>query len=377
MGGFEEYFADLKDPRGSVSRRYDLLEILTIALCAVLSGGETAVDMACFAEAKQDFLARFLELKHGVPSHDTFSRVFRRLDPDQFRACFHKFAARIGHAAGGVIAIDGKVMRRSFNPSNARSALRMVSAWCCDRRMVLAQVATSAWANETDAVARVLEMLSLTGSIVTTDARNCQREIARQIIGQGGNYALPLKRNHPTLYADVRRLFDDGYGPLAGHLMVDRDHGRVEIRTSLVSTEIGELQEKHRWPGLAAVGRVLRTRQTKVRAIRQTRTETAYYLLSAPFSAEGLGAAARSHWGVENRLHWVLNTVMNEGQARSRADNSPYNLGILRHMALNLMQRDRSKLSLRGKFNLAAWKDEFLAELLAQAQAGGGEASHV
>ena len=371
MGGFDEYFADLKDPRGSISRRHDLLEILTIALCAVLSGGQTAVDMARFAEAKQDFLGRFLELKNGIPSHDTFSRVFRRLDPDQFRACFRKFATRIGNASSGVIAIDGKVMRRSFNRTTARSALRMVSAWCCERRMVLAQVATSARANEIAAVSRVLEMLSLTGSIVTTDARNCQREIARQIIRQGGNYVLALKRNHPTLHADVRRHFDDGYGPLAGHSIVDCDHGRVEARTSLVSTEIGGLQEKHRWPGLAAVGRVLRTRQTKVKAVRQTTTETAYYLLSAPLSAAGLGAVVRSHWGVENRLHWTLNVVMNEDRARSRLDNSPYNLGILRHMALNLMQRHRSEVSLRSKFNLAAWKDEFLAELLAEARAGG------
>ena len=375
MGGLDEDFAELEDPRDGSARRHDLLEILTIALCAVLSGGQTAVDMARFAAAKQDFLGRFLELKNGVPSHDTFSRVFRDLDPDQFRACFGKFAARIGTASGGVIAIDGKVMRRSFNPHTARSALRMVSAWCCDRRMVLAQVATPARGDETAAVSRLLEMLSLRGSIVTTDARNCQREIARQIVAQGGDYALALKRNHPTLHDDVRRLFDDGFAASAGHSLVDRDHGRIETRTSLVSTEIGGLQEKHRWPGLAAVGRVLRTRQTKCNAIRQVPTETAYYLLSAPLSAERLGAAARAHWGVENRLHWVLNVVMNEDRARNRLDNSPYNLGILRHMALNLMQRDRSGLSLRGKFNLAAWKEEFLAELLAQARTDGSAPS--
>jgi predicted transposase YbfD/YdcC len=367
MEGFEECFADLDDPRGTVSRRHDLLEVLTIALCAVLSGGQTAVDMARFAEAKQDFLRRFLQLKNGVPSHDTFSRVFRRLDPDQFRACFRKFAERCGNTPSGVIAIDGKVIRRSFNPTIARSALRMVSAWCCDRRMVLAQVATPVKANETAAVARVLEMLSLEGSIVTTDARNCQRDIARQIIFQGGNYALALKRNHSRLHADVRRHFDESYDPLAGHSMVDRDHGRVETRTSLVSTVIDRLQEQYRWPGLAAVGRVLRTRQTTAKAIRRTTTEAAYYILSTPLSSEGLGRAVRSHWGVENRLHWLLNVVLNEDQARSRLDNSPYNLAILRQLALNLMQRDRSKGSLRSKFNLAAWKDEFLAELLARA----------
>jgi predicted transposase YbfD/YdcC len=367
MRRFEEYFIDLKDPRGKSSRRHDLMEILMIALCAVLSGGHTAVDMARFAEAKQDFLRRFLELKHGVPSHDTFSRVFRRLDPDQFRACFRRFAVRQANASSGVIAIDGKVIRRSFKPANARSALRMVSAWCCDRRAVLAQVATSVGTNETAAVSRVLEMLTLRGSIVTTDARNCQRDIARRIIDQGGDYALALKRNHPLLHTDVHHIFEEHYEPTAGHLILDRDHGRVETRTSLVSTEIDRLQEKHRWPGLAAVGRVFRSRETTVGSVRQTSTETAYYLLSTPLTAERLGNAVRSHWAVENRLHWMLNVVMNEDQGRSRLDNSPYNLAILRHMALNLMQRDRSKASLRSKFNLAAWRDDFLADLVAGA----------
>jgi predicted transposase YbfD/YdcC len=367
MRRLEEYFAELNDPRGSISRRHDLMEILTIALCAVLSGGHTAVDMARFAEAKQDFLGRFLELKNGVPSHDTFSRVFRRLDPDQFRACFGRFAARSRDVSSGVIAIDGKVVRRSFKPASAKSALRMVSAWCCDRRMVLAQVATPVRANEAAAVSRVLEMLTLEGSIVTTDARNCQRDIARQIVCRGGNYALALKRNHPLLHADVRRHFDEDYDPAAGHLIIDRDHGRVEARTSLVSTKIDRLQEKHRWPGLAAVGRVLRTRETTIATVRQTTAETGYYLLSTPLTHEGLGNAVRSHWGVENRLHWMLNVVMNENRARSRLDNSPYNLAILRHMALNLMQRDGSRVSLRSKFNLAAWKDDFLAELVARA----------
>jgi predicted transposase YbfD/YdcC len=367
MGGFAEYFTDLTDPRGRISRRHDLLEILVIALCAVLSGGQTAVDMARFAEAKRDFLGRFLLLKNGVPSHDTFSRVFRRLDPDQFRACFCKFAGRLGTPSGGVIAIDGKVVRRSFNPAVARTALRMVSAWCCDRRLVLAQVATSAKANEAAAVARLLEMLSLEGSIVTADARNCQRDIARQIVSQGGDYVLALKGNHPTLHADVCRLFNERYRPPAGHSTVDSDHGRIEARTSLVSTKIDRLQERHRWPALAAVGRIVRTRQTTARAIRKTTSETAYFLLSAPLTPEKLGNTVRSHWGVENRLHWVLNVAMNEDQVGGRLDNSPYNLAILRHIALNLMQRDRSKVSLRGKFNLAAWKDDFLADLLAQA----------
>lgn len=367
LAGFENYFADLKDPRAGNARRHDLLEVLMIALCAVLSGGQTAVDMAVFADAKREFLGSFLELKNGVPSHDTFSRVFRFLDPEQLRTCFQKFMLRFGETSTGVIAVDGKVLRRSFSAANARSALMMVSAWSCDKRLVLAQIATPK-AHETAAVAKLLQMLTLKGAIVTADALNCQRRIASQIAAQGGDYVLALKGNHGALHADVRRLFDEPrHAAAVGHSTTSGDHGRVEIRHSMVVTDIDRLQARHHWPSLAAVGKVNRTRMTTVRTGARTTNETAYYLLSAPLSPQRLGEAVRAHWSVENRLHWVLNVVMSEDQVRSRMDNSPYNLAILRHMALNLMQKDRSKVSLRGKFNLAGWKDEFLAELLAQA----------
>src|SRR6266436_4989775 len=238
MDGFDACFAELKDPRSSSTKRHDLLEILMIALCAVLSGGQTAVDMSVFAEAKREFLGNFLQLRNGIPSHDTFSRVFRRLDPDQFRACFQKFMARFGETCTGVIAIDGKVVRRPFDPAAARSALHMISAWCCDKRLVLAQIATDAKSNETAAVAKLLKMLTLKGTIVTTDALNCQRQIAQQIIDQGGDYVLALKGNHRALHADVNQWFSDiRYDSAEGHSTADADHGRVETRTSLVSTE--------------------------------------------------------------------------------------------------------------------------------------------
>jgi predicted transposase YbfD/YdcC len=368
MQGFDDCFTELKDPRSGGTRRHDLSEILMIALCAVLSGGHTAVDMAVFAEAKQEFLGSFLQLKNGVPSHDTFSRVFRQLDPDQFRACFQKFMARFSETCTGVIAIDGKVLRRPLDPAHPGSALHMISAWCCDTRLVLAQIATTAKTKETTAVSKLLEMLALKGTIVTTDALNCQRDIGRQIVSQGGDYVLALKGNHHALHADVIRFFaDTEHEKGASHSTLDNDHGRVETRTSLVSTDIDRLQARHQWPGLAAVGRVVRIRETTAKTGPRTTNETGYYLLSAPLSPERLGQVARSHWGVENRLHWVLNVAMNEDQVRSRMDNSPYNLAILRHMALNLMHKDRSKVSLRGKFNLAAWKEGFLAKLLAQA----------
>ena len=368
MQSFGECFVELKDPRGPNAKRHDLPEILMIALCAVLAGGQTAVDMAVFAEAKQEFLGSFLQLKNGVPSHDTFSRVFRQLDPDQFRACFQKFMARFREACTGVIAIDGKVLRRPVDPAHPGSALHMVSAWCCDTRLVLAQIATTAKTRETTAVVKLLDMLTLHGRIVTADALNCQRDIGERIIAQGGDYVLALKGNHKALHADVVRFFADARHDRAPcHTTHDNDHGRIETRRSLVSSDIEWLQTRYRWPGLAAIGRVVRIRQTIDKTVPRTATETAYYLLSTPLSPQRLGQVVRSHWGVENRLHWVLNVVMNEDQVRSRRDNSPYNLAILRHMALNLMHKDRSKVSLRGKFNLAAWRDDFLVKLLAQA----------
>jgi len=361
-------FDGLDDPRGPHARRYDLPEILTIALCAVLAGAQTAVDMAVFAEAKQDFLRSFLRLENGVPSHHTFARVFRHLDPDQFRTCFQKFMSRFSGTCTGVVAIDGKTVHRPANPARPGPTLHMISAWCCDTRLVLAQIATTAKLKESAAVIKLLETLRLSGRIVTADAFNCNPHIGQRILDQGGDYVLALKSNNSALHADVMRFFaDPKHQKAQGCTTHDRDHGRVETRIGLVSTDIDRLQERHHWPGLRALGRVIRIRQTGSPTASQKSTETGYYLISTALSAERLGQVVRAHWGVENRLHWILNVVMNEGQVRSRRYNSPYNLAILRHMALNLMHKDRSKVSLRSKFNRAAWRDDFLAKLLAQA----------
>ena len=363
MEGFVSCFEELEDPRTGNAGRHDLLELLMIALCTVLCGGETAVDMAEFGRAKEEFLRGFLELENGPPSHDTFSRVFRRLDCQQFRACFQRFMARFGETCQGVIAIDGKTLRHSFDTASAKSSLHMVSAWGCDQRLVLAQIATDAKSNEITAVPKLLEMLSLNGTIVTVDALNCQRTTAQQIVDQGGNYALALKANQGTLHADVSLFLDD---PLlqdaTTHTTVDGDHGRIETRTAVVATDIAWLQEDHHWPGLAAIAKIDRTRETPAK----TTTETAYYLLSTPLSAERCNEVVRSHWGVENRLHWCLDVAMNEDQARNRMDNGPENLAVLRHMALNLIRKETSKGSLRVKLKRAAWRTDFLAKIIAQ-----------
>lgn len=332
-----------------------------IALCTILCGGHGAVDMALFAKSKEPFLRGFLKLENGVPSHDTFSRLFRQLDPEQFRATFQRFMAGFSEQCRGVVAIDGKVLRRSFDRASGKSALHMVSAWGCEQRLVLAQIATDAKSNEITAVPALLKMLSLKGAIVTTDALNCQRVIARQIVDQGGDYALALKGNQGTLHEDVVRFLDDPASQVTtSERVVDADHGRIETRTATVSTDIGWLQEDHRWPGLQAIGKVDRIRQTT----DKTTTETAYYLLSTALLPDRFNEVVRSHWEIENRLHWRLDVVMNEDQDRTRLGSGPENLAVLRHMALNVMQKDPAKGSLRGKFKRAGWDDAYLAKLI-------------
>ena len=360
MEDFTACFSDLEAPRDD-NARHNLHELLLIALCAVLCGAEDCSDMALFGRAKEAFLRQFLRLRHGTPSHDTFSRVFRLLDPVKFHACFLRFMQRFAETTQGVVAIDGKTLRRSFDRAAGKSALHLVSAWAAEQRLVLGQLAVDGKSNEITAIPRLLEMLSLNGTIVTADAMGCQREIAEKVVAQGGDYVLALKGNQGTLHTDVGLFLDDP------HLVaddtrttVDGDHGRIETRASLVSTNIGWLQEQHAWPGLAAIGKLTRSRETGAK----TTTETTYYLLSTPLSAERFGQVVRAHWGIENGLHWVLDVVMDEDQARNRKDHGPENLALLRRLALNLTKLEPSKGSMRGKRKRAGWDDAFLTQLL-------------
>lgn len=362
MEEFVACFAEIVDPR-QANARHDLHELLMIALCTMLSGGEDCSDMALFGQIKEPFLRQFLRLRHGTPSHDTFSRVFRLLDPKAFEICFTRFMQRFAETLRGVIAIDGKTLRRSFDRAAGKSPLHMLHAWSAEQRLLLGQVAVDGKSNEITAVPKLLELLSLKGCIVTADALNCQRVIAAQVVEQGGDYVLALKGNQGSLHDDVRCFFDDTArtGETA-YTTVDGDHGRIETRTSVVSSDIAWLQERHAWPGLAAIGEVVRTREVGAKIS----TETAYYLLSTPLCAERLGEVARAHWGVENGLHWVLDVTMNEDQARNRKDHGPQNIALLRRIALNLAKLEGSKESMKGKLMRAAWDDTFLTRLLAQ-----------
>jgi predicted transposase YbfD/YdcC len=361
LENFIECWEGLDDPRTGNAGLHDFHEILAIAMCAVLCGGQGSVDMGLFAKSKEPFLRGFLKLENGVPSHDTFSRLFRMLDPEGFRAAFQRFMASFSKQCEGVVAIDGKVLRRSFDKASGKSPLHMVSAWGCEQRLVLAQIATDVKSNEITAVPKLLEMLTLKGTIVTADALNCQRAIAQQIVGEGGDYALALKGNQGTLHDDVVMYLDDPASKTTkARPDVDAGHGRVETRMATVSTDIAWLTKTHQWPGLAAIGKIERTRETA----EKTTFETAYCLLSAPLTPERLNEVVRSHWGVGNRLHWRLDVVMNEDQDRSRLGNGPHNLAVLRHMALNVMQKDGAKGSLRGKIKRAGWDAADLAHLL-------------
>lgn len=262
----------------------------------------------------------------------------------------------------GWTRFHGKTLRRSFDRAAEASPLHMVSAWAVEARLVLGQIAVDDKSNEITVVPKLLKMLSLQGAVVTADALNCQREIAAQVVEQGGDYVLVLKGNQGTLFEDVRLLLDDPLTPVQTASTVDGDHGRIEERHAALSSDIAWLQESHDWPGLAAVGKVTLSRKTR----DKTTVETRYFLLSQAFMPARFASIVRGHWGIENSLHWVLDVTMNEDQLRNRKDNGPQNLAILRHLALNVARLEPSKGSMRGKFKKAGWDDRFLAEMLAQ-----------
>jgi predicted transposase YbfD/YdcC len=362
MEGFEEVFEELEDPRTGNAKRHLLHEVLLIALCTVLCGGETCADMALFGRSKQAFLREFLTLPHGIPSHDTFSRIFRLLDPARFHAWFIGFMKQFAEGCQGVVAIDGKTIRRSFDRAAEASPLHLVSAWAVDARLCLGQLAVGDKSSEIVAVPKLLELLALKGRIVTADAMSCQRKIAQQVIDQGADYVLALKGNQETLHDDVRRFLDDPQTELARAIDTDKGHGRIETRTAALTGDIAWLQESHAWPGLKAIGKITASRESD----GKTTIETRCYLLSQAVPPERFNAIVRSHWGIENALHWVLDVVLDEDQARNRKDHGPQNLALLRKLALNLAKLEPSKGSMRGKLKQAGWDNTFLTQILLQ-----------
>jgi predicted transposase YbfD/YdcC len=363
---FTPFFVNLTDPRIARARRHDLLDILILAVCATLGGANTWADVERFATAKLDFFKTFLDLPHGVPSHDTFGRVFARLDPAALLDCLGRWLDALGHAvAGEVVAIDGKTLKGSFDTAAGQGPLHLVSAWATETRLMLGQVAVDAKSNEITAIPLLVELLDLKGCIVTLDAMGCQTEIAAAIRRREADYVLAVKENQPGLHEVIHAAFvahaERGFTDASVKRLTsaERGHGRQERREYVVAAAPVALTA--RWADVASIGMVTRTRV----AGGVTSEELSYYVSSVPPKVKAFARAVRGHWGIENRMHWTLDVIFAEDQSRVRKDRGPENLAMLRRLTLSILQRDRSlKDSLRGKRLRAGWDDEVLLQLL-------------
>ena len=369
-----EHFEALTDPRREHLKAHALLDVVAITLCAVLCGADGWVDVATFGRVKEAWLRTFLALPGGIPSHDTFGRVFALLDPDEFRRCFQSWARAVAGPPGEqVVAVDGKTLRRSHDRSGGKDALHLVSAWATASGLVVAQVTTDAKSNEITAIPTLLRLLDLEGATVTIDAMGCQTAIAAQIVEQGADYVLALKDNHEKLHDRVKRAFADADAaagtalPLADlvpHTAHDKGHGRIEHRRCLAIGDpdyLAFIDPDDAWPNLKSVVRIESTRRVGT----TVSTEARHYLSSRPAAARALGAAIRSHWGIENRLHWVLDVAFREDDCRVRVGHAPENLAIVRHFALNLLRQEPSRrASVATKRLCAALDDSYLRSVL-------------
>lgn len=365
-----EHFADLEDPRVEYLVEHTLIDIISIALCAIIAGADNWTEVAQFGREKQAWLAQFLELRHGIPSHDTFGRFFAKLDPVQFQKRFLNWVQAVFQVTDGqVVPIDGKKIRRSHDLSNDRQAIWMVSAWAAENKLVLGQVKVDDKSNEITAIPELLKLLTLTGCIITIDAMGTQKEIAAQIIERGADYVLALKGNHSGLLEDVKDLFayaaERDYADCDYHKSVTKGHGRLEIRECWTISDpdyFPFLRDVAAWVGLRtlAMVRVERRQNNKVSI------ETRYYLSSLAGLAKTLLRAVRTHWTIENQLHWVLDVAFDEDRCRVRQGYAAQNFAILRHCALNLLKQETSaKCGIQAKRKKAGWSTNYLLKVLA------------
>lgn len=364
-----EHFANLKDPRVNRTKRHLLTDILTITLCAVICGADSWTEIEDFGLCKEQWFKTFLSLPHGIPSHDTFGRVFAALDSEAFSTCFTQWidaVCKVSH--GSLVAIDGKTLRRSFDRGSRQAAIHMVSAWVENNQLVWGQVKTEEKSNEITAIPKLLEMLMLEGCIVTIDAMGCQKKIAAAIIEKGADYVLSLKGNQSTMAEEVQLFFDGALEtnwrdiPHDTYQTINKDHGRIETRRYAVTPEVAWFADLKEWKGLKSFGLVVSERQTRDGATSEYR----FYISSLPgLDAKAFAQAVRGHWGVENKLHWTLDMAFREDESRVRKDHAAANLSIFRRIALNLLKQENTKKrGINGKRKNCGWDENYLLKVI-------------
>lgn len=366
-----EHFAEIDDPRYQHSPPHALLDIITIAICGIICGADDWVAIEEFGFAKEAWFKTFLRLPYGIPSHDTFRSVFSKLDPEQFRMSFIRWVEAISALTfGEVVPIDGKTVRRSHDKGQDKQAIHMVSAWASENGLVLGQVKVDDKSNEITAIPELLRLLAINGCIVTIDAMGCQTDIAAQIISQGADYVLALKDNHKRLHQEVQRLFTDALSnpnttiPYKFDQTVNKDHGRIETRRCWTIDDpayIDYLDPQGRWPELRTVVRIETQRQVGA----EISCDTRHYLASLAGDPIHLNQVIRTHWHIENKLHWVLDVAFREDDCRVRQGYAAENLAVLRHIALNLLKQEKTaKCGIKNKRLKAGWDNDYLLKVL-------------
>lgn len=366
----KEHFRSLDDPRAQHSIEHLLLDIVLVTICAVICGAETWVEIENYGIAKQEWLETFLELPNGIPSHDTFERMFARLRPEQLQQCFLNWVQAVFNITDGqLINLDGKTLRGTYERGGKQAMIHMVSAWASQNRLVLGQRKVNEKSNEITAIPELLQVLDLNGAVVSIDAMGCQTEIAAQIVAQQGDYVLALKGNQGDLHQDVQQLFEHAHAQNFRGIEHDfyqtqeQGHGRQEIRRYWVMGKTEYLMGAENWAKLTTIGCVESQRQVGDKMTRELR----YYLLSLPLDATGFATAVRGHWGIENQLHWILDVGFREDQSRTTQGYCAENLAVIRHLAVNLLTQEKSaKGGTRAKRLKAGWDDHYLTKILAQ-----------
>jgi predicted transposase YbfD/YdcC len=363
-----KHFEPIDDPRKERKKLHKLIDIIFISICAVIANADSFVDIQRFGEAKKNWFKKYLELPNGIPSHDTFGRVFALLDPEKLKEYFLSWVKEIMNSIDGeVIAIDGKTIRHSFDKVKEKNAIHIVSAWATENMIVLGQKKVNEKSNEITAIPDLLEILDIKNCIITIDAMGTQKDIAKKIVKKEADYVLALKGNQGTLCEDVK-LFLDGIDnknemeiDYDYFKTIDKDHGRIEIRECFATADLDWLSQKDQWEKITTIFMIKSKRIIE----GKTTTETRYYISSLAASAEKNLNAVRKHWGVENSLHWSLDVSFREDESRIRKDNAPENFNLIRHMALNLLKQDKSlKVGITAKRKNAGWDEKYLMQIL-------------